>query len=314
MKAKVIFINSYFCVIACLLILSGITCTAQTPASTPVPITLGTPTPQRATQQMIDYDRQKDKSILGRLNADQERENKRLMAKFIDPIYRRPTEAELSVLAVDPSIKQIFASFLSQPGTGIVKLKPDFGCGEGGPGVPAADECRLFTLPGAGNAFSFRTRAYQMHRLADLAFRGTKFVTPGVLSQGIFVGLGDVPIETLGIDDARIKYLVDLRPVDEIDEIVRAEKSFAVGVQQAGLTYAGTAPVEMNRTYALRSIAYRGESVRVLEGAIFDELEYDKRRDVTVVFRTVGFERDGSIIVLWRELRSVDSPKIKYAK
>jgi hypothetical protein len=301
--------KSYILVCACLLSLHALTCRGQAPTSTPLPTTAGTPIPIR--NQSLDYERSRISNPTKEA-IELERENKRVMAKFIDPLYRKPTEAELAEVAIDPSIKQLFSQFLSEPGTGIIKIKPDFGCEADAPAGQASEECRRLTLPGAGNAFSFRTRNYQMSRLADLAFRGARFVTPGVLAQGIFVKIGDVPIEKLSLSDHRLQYLSSFRPADEINEVLKAEKTFETGVDIGGFRYASSAPVEINITYALRSIAYRGESVRVIQGAIFNELEYDKRRDSIVVFRTVGFERNGSLIVLWRELRNGESPKVKY--
>lgn len=67
-------------------------------------------------------------------------------------------------------------------------------------------------------------------------------------------------------------------------------------------------------TYGLRSIAYRGEVVQSFQGVLFNELDYDKRRDVIVLFRTVGFDVAGTLIVIWKELRNTESPKLRSQK
>jgi hypothetical protein len=46
----------------------------------------------------------------------------------------------------------------------------------------------------------------------------------------------------------------------------------------------------------------------------FLSLQYDKRADITVVFRIVRKEPRGDITVIWRELERKNSPKITFAR
>ena len=61
----------------------------------------------------------------------------------------------------------------------------------------------------------------------------------------------------------------------------------------------------------MRSIAYRGKFRRAEAGVVYNELDFDKRRDIIVVFKIVDVEPDGSATIVWRMLRESKSPKLK---
>ena len=280
-------------------------------SQTPAPIDVGKPPTTSNIYGTPDYELSKRRVLPTEESLRQARENKLYITKYVDPIYRDPTEAELRSVAVDPAVRSLFAAFLSQPHSGIFKITPDLGCDDPMTTGPTSAECSQFPLPGAGNSFSFRLPNYRMRSLADLTFSGAKFYATGALTQGILVKLGDVPIEGVGLRSKGVAYLAAYQPSSDIRQISEAAKRFEAGLDSDGFQYANRAPVEMNVTYALRSIAYRGEVVRSFQGAIFNELDYDKRSDVTVVFRTVGFDRSGTLTIIWRELKNSESPKVK---
>lgn len=69
----------------------------------------------------------------------------------------------------------------------------------------------------------------------------------------------------------------------------------------------------VDRTYALRAVAYRGKVIRSMAGIRYNELEYDRRRDVIVAFRVVDMDSEG-VTIVWRKLADIESPKIKMPK
>lgn len=288
------------------------TASAMQASSTPTPITIGTPAP--AFNRNYDYELTKLKNKPKEEDIIQARLRKELIAKYVDPLYRIPTASELSSVGVDPEIRSIFSAFLARPSTGIFRLTPDLGCAEVIGMARPEGECLKYPFPGAGNAYSFRAAGYRMRSVSDISFSGTKFFTPGALTQGILVKLGDVPIEGLVPGSSGIKYLTEFQPASDIKAVTAANKRFELGTEVGGFRYASTAPVEMNMTYALRSIAYRGEVVQSFQGALYNELDYDRRRDVIVVFRTVGFDEAGTLIIIWQEIKSGDAPKLKDQK
>jgi len=272
-------------------------------SATPAPITVGTPTP--AYNRNSDYEITKLKNKPKDEQIKQAGENKEMLTKYVDPLYRVPMANELST---------VFDSFLSRPNTGIFRITPDLGCAEIiGMARPEGD-CLKYPFPGAGNAYSFRKHGYRMRGVSDISFSGAKFITPGALTQGILVKLGDLPIESLDLMSDGVAYLPQFQPADAIKVVTETNRKFETGVEAGGFRYANTAAAEMNMTYGLRSIAYRGEVVQSFQGVLFNELDYDKRRDVIVLFRTVGFDVDGTLIVLWKELRNTESPKLRSQK
>lgn len=275
------------------------------------PITVGTPTPIHDPYRNLHIDAARNRTMPKDDVLKDKREQTLILAKYVDPLYRDPTEHELQTVAIDPSIRAIFSAFLAQPDTGIIKLTPDLGCRQDPMILSVSDECRKFPFPGAGNAYSFRTKKYRMRTLADLTYSGAKFSAPGELTQGIFVRLGDAPIESVGLSSRGVSYLVEYKPSNNSDLVATDARKFQTGTTADGITYASTVPIEINTTYGLRSIAYRGTVVRSVEGAVYNELDYDQRSDVIVVFRTVGFEANGNLIILWKKLRGTDAPKLK---
>ena len=53
--------------------------------------------------------------------------------------------------------------------------------------------------------------------------------------------------------------------------------------------------------------------MRTAGGIRYNELDYDKRRDVIVAFRIVQIEKDGLTLV-WRKLADSEPPRIKMPK
>ena len=91
-------------------------------------------------------------------------------------------------------------------------------------------------------------------------------------------------------------------------------KKFAKGVKKDGFLYGRGVYATPNTTFAMRSIAYRGKFMRSELGVPYNELDFDKRRDVVVAFRIVDVADDGAATIVWKILRSEKSPKMKIAK
>nr|MBA3334881.1 hypothetical protein [Acidobacteriota bacterium] len=92
------------------------------------------------------------------------------------------------------------------------------------------------------------------------------------------------------------------------------DRQLSEGVFSDGFQYRRGFYAVENTTYVLRSIAYDGKYFRAVEGVAYNEFAFDKRRDVTVAFRIVRKDSDGSVTILWKEILRKNSPKIKYQK
>jgi len=283
------------------------------PSATPTP----TPRPGsvRAVANPIvndgdSYDRLRSIEAMGQRG---EREAPPLLVGK-DSIYRKPGKSEVAALAVSNELLTKFAELLKAKNTGIVKLSADSSCVSASDVVVASDQCLPFRMPGAGTAFSFRTESYRLPRLADVIFVGGDIKTGGVFQQVIIADIGDIGIEMASLDTASMRYLIEAKPAADSDEFTRFDNELLTGVEANGVMYRKNQPAKLNTTFALRSLAYRGKSLRTLDGYAYNELDFDKRRDVIVVFRIVDKDANGNITLVWKKLKDVEAPVLKIVK
>lgn len=291
------------------LFLLGFTWTfAQATTSTPVPVEpVIVNRPNRATQAR---DMQAPMTNLA-LTPDGLAMRMMILQTSVQPLYRKPTREELQTIAPSSGLLQKFNEFLRADNTGLFKLLVDIGCADNTNIVVAKEKCLKFSMPGAGNSYSFRTNNYRIRHLADLTFSGKNFYVSGVLMHGIMVNIGDVPLESVTLQTSGLKFINEFQPTDDFEKAKLLDRQFVNGVTKDGFFYSrGLASVE-NTTYILRSIAYDGKIMRSVRGIPYNELDFDKRKDVTVAFRIVSLDADGSLTILWKELSRKDAPKFK---
>jgi hypothetical protein len=256
----------------------------------------------------FDSLRNDGRPMLGRSWARQ------IFYESIVPLYRKPTKEELKILAPNTEDVRQYADFLKNENAGITKLAADFGCAENPSVVVVTPNCLVYTMPGAGSSFSFRINNYRIRRLADLTFSNGTFQTTGVLTHGILVNLGDVSLEQISLQTIGVKFALDFAPTAEYEQAVETERRLIAGIRQDGFIYRSGLAAEENRTYFLRSVAYRGAAMRAVQGVTYNELDFDKRADVFIAFRIIRRDEDGSITILWKQLDSKKSPKIERQK
>lgn len=263
-----------------------------------------------------DFDRRIDNlrnvgkvKIVG--NTDEE---VRIYQSKIKPLYRKPNQEEFKLLAPDQKDLQMFSEFLSDKNTGIAKLIIDKGCDSGAEIVVSTPHCLKYTMPGAGASYSFRTENYQNKSLGDLNFTGDRFETPGVIKQGILVSIGDIPLDKIDLKTKELSVLAGFTPTDDFTKASAFSAMLEKGIDGGNLVYKSNAPVMENTTYALRSIAYRGEFMKSIDGMVYDEFGFDDRKDIIVVFRVVRLVPDESVTIIWKELSRKKSPKMEIKK
>jgi hypothetical protein len=229
-------------------------------------------------------------------------------------LYRKSKKEELEALKPNAADLTKYAEFLRQPETGIIRLAPDRGCAENSKVINASDDCLKYTMPGAGASYSFRVKDYRLARLADLTFYGVGFEVTGSLSHGILTRIGDVPLENVNLQTNGLKFLVDFKPVMDYDQAKKIGAELVKGIIKNGFIYRRGLNALENTTYVLRSIAYDGAVYRAVDNFTYNELDFDKRKDVIVTFRIVRKHADGSVTLLWKKLAEKDSPKLKRKK
>ena len=230
----------------------------------------------------------------------------------IKPLYRKPTRDELK--AVEPSrmIAARYAEFLKQPNTGLTKLINDKNCGENMKVVSASEDCLKYTMPGGGSSFSFREETYRLPRLADVLFTENSFQASGAILHGIFVKLGDIPLGEVTLQTPGVNFLAAFRPEPDYDRAREIDNRLSRGIESGGFLYRRGLYAVDDTTYGLRSIAYGGKNYRAASGVTYNELDFDKREDVIVVFRIVERDDQGNVTILWKKLQEKNSPKVNW--
>lgn len=234
--------------------------------------------------------------------------NSGLLTELTRNIYRKPNKAEMKVLAPGAHQLDKYASFLRQPDTGIVKLHGDSSCAENPKVLAAKENCVQYSMPGAGTAYSFRVESHRVPHLADLILSKNVLKTDGVLQQGMMVSLGDVPLEEVTLQTKGLKYLVAFEPFSDAESLSEFDRQLSTGVKSDGFVYGMGVYVKEQATFALRSVAYRGKFMRSVNGISYNEMDFDKRRDIVVAFRILEQDANGNVTILWKMLSSKDAP------
>ncbi len=229
----------------------------------------------------------------------------------LQKLYRKPTLDELKLISPNQADLQKYAGFLKQSNTGLIKLINDAGCSENSKIIVASAECLKYKFPGAGSSYSFRTDSYRLPRLADLTFTDNSFQATGVHLHGIFVNIGDIPLENVNLNTGGVKNLLTFKPSTEFKDAAKIDQILSKGVVIDGFIYRRALYAKEDTTFALRSIAYRGKSYRAVRGITYNELNFDKRRDVIVVFRIIRTHADGSVSILWKKLSDEKATELK---
>lgn len=235
---------------------------------------------------------------------------RRLALQSLANIYRKTTREESKRLAPDKEDLKKHAQFLRQADTGLIRLIADRGCAKNINIINVSEQCLKYSMPGAGSSYSFRTTDHRIRRLSDLTYVGDGFISTGILAHAILVNVGDVPLERVSLQTAGLKYLNDFQVAADYVQATELDRLLTEGVESNGFYYSRAGSAAENATYVLRSIAYRGSYYRALDGFVYDELDFDKRKDVTVAFRIVRRD-DESVTILWKQLAAKDAPKVK---
>lgn len=204
------------------------------------------------------------------------------------------TSAERKVLEPAPDDLKTYAEFLRQSGTGIFRLmRVDK---QNHRKVVTADNLDLkgdVLLFGGGAQYSFTKKNHNADKWSDIGWDGESFLAGiGGQALGALVELSDVSLEEVSTETKGVGYLTRLVPADTEAAAEKQFQQLEKGVTEDGFSYALSAPWKLDITYALRSVNYG-------------------RSDLLVAFRVMKQDQNGSLIVLWKKLKSYNTPNLK---
>jgi hypothetical protein len=159
-----------------------------------------------------------------------------------------------------------------------------------GPFNAYKDEENPLGIREGGSYFSFTTRNHSYNKIPQIGLeKGVIRVGFYGLSYGFMTALGDVPLDSVGIDTFPAKYLADYDPPYLYDEI-RAEQRRSHLFTYEKFKFHSSLKAEQERTYLVRAIS-------------FDEA------DKLVAFRILKIDDDGSMTIGWRSLKDFAIPR-----
>ncbi len=222
-------------------------------------------------------------------------------------------------VAPKSDVRSKFESFLKLSNTGISRLLPpavcQFDSSEKSLKLEKIIErCPNSFIPGGARYFSFRKKDYVPQAWADIGFSDKWLFSFGIFNQGILVNLGDIPIDEVALSSTGMKHLAEMRPAAELSASDKQFGEYDDGVSVDGFLYGHVLPIELNRTYGIRVVAYKVDyEQKIAVGSrtvTLQPLATDKRDDVIVAFRVVDFDINNGVTLVWRELNRKDSPKL----
>ena len=235
--------------------------------------------------------------LLFHINGPAQSADRSKTLEEIASLRKQLSEKEKLLLLPSTEDLAIYAEFLKQPNTGLIRLLPRklFG--------------NRLTISGGGASYSFSRLShesgygYDIHLNSENNYYDSEYVAPTIEdyifavgasgnNYGYMTALGNVPLEKVTLDHDAVKFLLAYNPPSSIKD-VRAEQQRVLkrGMVKNGHLSKTEAPATPNFTYVLRSINF-GFS------------------DVIIAFRYVRTEKDGGVVILWKMLKQLPKPEL----
>lgn len=219
---------------------------------------------------------------------------------------------------VAPEYVKKYEALFRARNSGLFKLFPNRECVSTRV-VNVDEKCKDFVPLSSG--FSFRNRGYADELYHDIFYEAANLSSYGFFSQGIFVPLGDVPIESIGADHVSVTSLSSLPAEVSTKEAIENAKRFRQGFTEGGLRYSDAVPLEFGKTYLLRNISYgiANSFPAISSSSTMTELKFlslsvDSRTDAIVAFQVLAIDQDGGATLVWKRISSEAAPKLKFPK
>ena len=223
--------------------------------------------------------------VLSAFSVSAQTESRDDVIKQIEAKRAELAVLEQKVLAVADSDREEFAAFLSQPQTGIIRLLPRE--------TYDGNAKRALAIRGGGAYYSFvrKTHEYGYGSDIELAQEQLSAGFAGA-DYGMLLNLGDVPLEQVANDHAATRALLDYTPPVKEPEVRAVQRKVWQGIELSGITFKDRILAKVSNTYLLRSISV-------------------DRSDILVVFRVVRQDTDGSLIIVYRVLKTFPKPTME---
>jgi len=249
------------------------------------------------------------------------RESARLPQEKFGKLTEKEKKKIEALRAPNPEDIAANKDFLAQPNTGIVRLLPGYNCET--KYVVRVDGNCVNMVPGS-SFHRFRNDALS----GDILYMEGTLIAEGFFSNSIMTGLGNISLNDVSLTTSGMKFLTDFSPTADLTDIKKQYSEISKGIITGNYAYSNRLAALPDMTYALRIVAYRnGNNVmkrinrdRIMgiepaadsKNVMFLALKEDTRIDLTLSFRIIRKDTDGSITLIWKELSRKDSPEIVF--
>jgi len=181
---------------------------------------------------------------------------------------------EKKILVPSEEDRTANAEFLAQPDTGLIRL------------MPRETYDYVLAVRGGGAYYSFINLSNEYGRGSDLSLE-QNFLSVGFAGAdyGMLINVGDIPLDQVNAEIPGIGFLTAYRAVEEEPKARIEARRFSEGTTVDGVLFKRRQRAQVNTTYVVRSIQYSNS-------------------DVLVAFRVLRKDRDGSLIIKWKLLKS----------
>lgn len=211
-------------------------------------------------------------------NAVAQSQDRAKIERDIEALREQLKQRELELLSPAAEDRAQFAEFLLQRDTGLARL------------LPREKYREKLTIREGGAYYSFTRLSNSYDRDPQIGFEQESFSTGFAGANfGFLASLGDIPLESVGLDHEGVQYLAAFVSPTLEPEAREQQRRSGNGFEIGRNRYKGHLPVMVGGTYVLRSVGY-------------------DRFDVLVAFRVVRQDTDGSVILLWKKLREFPTP------
>lgn len=207
------------------------------------------------------------------------------------PAERNLTKEQKQKLYPSATEKATFASLLREDGTGMTRLLPF--CDVDPRVVDVRGSCAdgLPMIPGRGAFYSFKTENHEAKSSSDLWLNENEFrVGFANNAVGTITSLGDVSLDELTLQSSAVAPLLLLAPAKTLYEMVGIYEQSRSVLTSGHHAYSTTSLAQPNTTYVLRSTVYKSNG--------------RKPTDAIVAFRVTRQDADGSVTIVWKQLRT----------
>lgn len=218
---------------------------------------------------------------LSALNAFAQSQSREDILKELAAKRAALVKLEKALLLPSEEDQAVYANFLKQPDTGLIRLLPR-----------EEYDCKIISsVRGGGSYYSFTERSNE-YGYSDINLEQGNLKTGFAgANYGMLTMLGDVPLESVSLETTATNILAVHQPAASEPNARIEQRRWSNGTIVEGATFKDRLPLKANTTYLLRAVLYSSH-------------------DSLVAFRVVRIDSDGSATILWKLLKNYPVPQL----